>query len=126
MHEEEIQFFVQALKNAKDEFYLDSLKMFRQLIDEFPNSELVDDSYFNIGLCYFNMNQFEKAIENFRFVIENHSDATISILEGGNEFGRTSAKCYLGIINCYLGLDEIERANEFLEILKHSMIHSFC
>lgn len=118
MHEEEIQLFVQAMKNAKDEFYLDSLKMFRQLINEFPNSELVDDSYFNIGLCYFNMNQFTNAIENFSFVIENHPDATISILDGGNEYGRTSAKCYLGIINCYLGLDDIERANETLKILK--------
>lgn len=118
MHEKEIQLFSQALKLAKDEFYLDSLKAFQALIDEFPESELVDDSYFNIGLCYFNINQFEKAKDSFEFVISNYPDATISILEGGNEYGQTAAKCYLGIINCSLGMGNLEYAQSILEELK--------
>lgn len=118
MHEKEIQLFVQALKNAKDEFYIDSLKLFQQLIKEYPDSELVDDAYFNIGLCYFNMNQFNSAIENFKNVLENHPEATISILDGGNEYGRTAAKCLLGIINCNLGLEKLNDAKILLEKLK--------
>jgi tetratricopeptide (TPR) repeat protein len=118
MHEKEIQLFTQALKLAKAEFYIDSLKTFQTLIDKFPESELVDDSYFNIGLCYFNINHFERAKESFEFVISNHPDATISILDRGNEYGRTAAKCFLGVINCYLGLGNLDGAKSILVELK--------
>ena len=117
MHDKEIQIFTDALKLARDEFYIDSLIEFRCLIDQFPESELVDDSYFNMGLCFFNMNQFDKAKESFEFVISNYPDSTISILDGGNEFGRTAAKCYLGIINCFLGMDDLNSATAILEHL---------
>jgi TolA-binding protein len=119
MHTKEIRLFTKALQLAKDEFYIDSLHAFQLLIKEFPDSELVDDSIFNIGLCYFNMNQFERSIESFDNVISSHPDATISILDGGNEYGRTAAKCYLGIINCHLGLGNIEKARSLLKILEN-------
>jgi TolA-binding protein len=119
MHAKEIQLFTKALELAKDEFYIDSLHVFQLLIKKFPDSELVDDSIFNIGLCYFNMNQFERSIEGFDSVISNHPNATISILDGGNEYGRTAAKCYLGIINCHLGLGNIDIARSFLKVLQN-------
>lgn len=117
MHEEEIQLFINAIQMAKDEFYLDAIQKLEQLIKEFKDSELVDDAFYNIGLCYFNMNQFEKAIELFQKVIHQYPDATISILDGGNEFGKTAAKSHYATMNCFLGLGRFDLALDILNAL---------
>ena len=117
MHEKEILLFTEAIKMAKDEFYLDAIKLLKQLTDEFRDSELVDDAIYNIGLCYFNMNQFEKAIELFQKVISQYPDATISILDGGNEFGKTAAKCHYALLNCFLALGKVNLAMDVLNSL---------
>lgn len=117
MHEKEIRLFTQAIQIAKDEFYLDAIKMLEQLTKEFTDSELVDDAIYNMGLCYFNMNQFEKAIELFQKVILQYPDATISILDGGNEFGKTAAKCHYATMNCFLGMGRIDLALDILNSL---------
>lgn len=117
MHEKEIQLFTNAIQMAKDEFFLDAIQKLEQLIKEFKDSELVDDAYYNIGLCYFNMNQFEKAIELFQKVIHQYPDATISILDGGNEFGKTAAKCHYATMNCFLGLGRFDLALDILNAL---------
>ena len=110
MHDKEINMFTQALKFAQDEFYLDSVTEFQKLIDDFPDSELADDSQYNIGLCYYSMNNFKKAIDSFEEVITQYPEGTISILDGGNEFGKTAAKCHYAIVNCYLTLGNIDQA----------------
>jgi len=117
MREKEIQLFTQAMQLAKDEFYLDAIKMLEQLILEFKDSELVDDALYNIGLCYFNMNQFEKAIELFQKVIHQYPEGTISILDGGNEFGKTAAKCHYATMNCFLGMGRLDLALDILNSL---------
>ncbi|MBT7041258.1 MAG: tetratricopeptide repeat protein [Bacteroidetes bacterium] len=117
MHEKEIQLFTLAIQLAKDEFYLDTIKFLEQLIEEFKESELVDDALYNIGLCYFNMNQFEKAIELFQQVVYQYPDATISILDGGNEFGKTAAKCHYATMNCFLGMGRLDLALDILNSL---------
>ena len=117
MHEKEIQLFTYAIQMAKDEFFLDAIQKLEQLIKEFKDSELVDDAYYNIGLCYFNMNQFEKAIKLFQKVIHQYPDATISILDGGNEFGKTAAKCHYATMNCFLGLGRFDLALDILNAL---------
>ena len=117
MHEKEIQLFTEAIQMAKDEFYMDAIKLLEQLIQEFKESELVDDALYNIGLCYFNMNQFEKAIELFQKVIHQYPDATISILDGGNEFGKTAAKCHYATMNCFLGMGRLDLALDILNSL---------
>ncbi|MDC1195827.1 tetratricopeptide repeat protein [Crocinitomicaceae bacterium] len=117
MHEKEIQLFTQAIQMAKDEFYLDAIKMLEQLTKDFKDSELVDDAFYNIGLCYFNMNQFERAIELFQKVIHQYPNATISILDGGNEFGKTAAKCHYAIMNCFLGLGRFDLALDIMNAL---------
>ena len=117
MHEKEIQLFTEAIKLAKDEFYLDTIKVLEKLIKEFKDSELVDDSLYNIGLCYFNMNQFEKAIELFQKVIHQYPDATISVLDGGKEFGKTAAKCYYAKMNCFLALGKFDLALDVVSAL---------
>jgi len=117
MHEKEIDYFTSGLQLAKDEFYLDAMNQFRNLVTEFPDSELCDDAIFNLGLCFFNMNQFEKAIEQYERVINDYPGATISTLDGGNEFGKTAAKCWYAILNCYLGLGETDKAKNLLSEL---------
>ncbi len=117
MHDKEIQHFTKALQQAGSEFYLDAIVEFRALIEEFPSSELVDDALYNIGLCYFQMNQFDKAITQYQEVIDKHPNATISVLEGGNEFGKTAAKCHYAIMNCYLGQGEVDKAKQVTDIL---------
>ncbi|MGC6419721.1 MAG: tetratricopeptide repeat protein [Chitinophagales bacterium] len=117
MHNKEIQLFTKAIQLAKDEFYLDAIPILHRLIEDFNDSELVDDALYNIGLCYFNMNQFEKAIEFFQEVITQHPCATISILDGGNEFGKTAAKCYYAILNCFLGMGKLNEAMEIVSSL---------
>ena len=112
MHDKEIAIFTEGLKQAQDEFFIDSIEVFHKLIDAYPDSELADDAIYNIGLCYFQMNQFVKAIEFFNKVINNYPDATISILDGGNEFGKTAAKCYFAIVNCHLAMGDLENAKE--------------
>ncbi len=120
MHETEIKYFSQALLDIKDEFYFDAISSFKKIYEEFPQSELCDDAYYNIGLCYFELNQFEKAIHYFKHVIENYPDSKISILQNGSEFGSTCAKCHLGIINCYLATGNTkEIAHQISEIKKY-------
>lgn len=118
MHEKEIEYFLKGLEFVKDEFYIDAINEFNKLISEFPNSELVDDAIYNIGLCYFNMNQFIKAIEYYQKIIDEYPEAQITVLGGGNEFGKTAAKAYYGIFNCYLALNDKSKLNDILEKLE--------
>jgi tetratricopeptide (TPR) repeat protein len=118
MHDKEITLFANGLKFAQDEFFLDSINEFNKLVEGYPDSELADDALYNIGLCYFSMQQFEKAIRLFDRVITDYPDATISILDGGNEFGKTAAKCHYAIVNCYLAINELDNAKKELDKLK--------
>jgi tetratricopeptide (TPR) repeat protein len=124
MHDKEIKLFTNGLKFAQDEFFLDSIKEFQSLVNEYPDSELADDALYNIGLCYFHVGQFENAIQTFFKVIQEYPDSTISILDGGNEFGKTAAKCHYSIMNCYLALGNVEKAKKHIEELS-SFIDSY-
>ena len=125
MHDKEIQYFSEGINLAKDEFYLDSINKFKMLIDEYPQSDLADDAFYNIGLCYFNMKQFDQAIETFNQVITNYPDATISALENGNEYGKTVAKTYYSMINCYLLSNNIKEAEKVIKLLKGYHVNTF-
>ena len=117
MYDKSIQYFTDGLKLVQKEFYLDAINKFQILIDEYPDSDLADDSLFNIGLCYFKMKQLELAIEVFNQVIINYPDATISPLENANEFGKTEAKCRFGIFQCFLLLGNQDKAKKQIEKL---------
>jgi len=117
MDENEIKFFKAGLDLAAKEYYLDAIHKFNMLIDEFPGSNLTDDALYNVGLCYFNMKQFEQAIETFYRVIYDYPNAEISELENG--FGKTAAKCYYSIFLSNLALGQKEKAVEIALELKH-------
>lgn len=110
MRDKEIQLFSDGMISAKDELFFDAIANMNELIKQFPDSELVDDAIYNIGLCYFNMNQFDKAITYFNRCIVEVPNGTISVLTGGNEYGHTAAKCYYAIMNCHLALGKIDDA----------------
>ncbi len=118
MHDKEILYFTDALKLVNQEFYLGAVHKLEMLIDEFPESDLADDAYYNIGMCYFHMNQLEDAIAAFENVIANYPDASITALESDKEFGKTAAKAYYCIVNCHLGSDDLEQAEKLIELLK--------
>ena len=107
MRDLEIQLFSEGMNYANEEFYLDAIAKMKELLSKFPDSELVDDALYNVGLCYFNMSQFDNAIFYFNKCINDYPDGTISVLVGGNEYGNTAAKCYYAIMNCYLALGKI-------------------
>ena len=110
MEKIEITCFTHALQLAGGEFYLEAIVEFEGLVSEFPNSELADDALYNAGLCYYQTNQFEEAIAKYQQVIDQYPDSTISELEGGNEFGKTAAKCHYSIIHACLALGDLDQA----------------
>lgn len=118
MHEKEIKNFIEALQLAKNRFYVDAIQKFQNVVDEFPESDLADDALYNLALCYYEMNQFIKSIEVIEEMIRNYPDATITALENSNEFGKTAAKGYYLIFQCYIGLGDIEKAKSYLTILE--------
>ena len=117
MHEQETFYFIEAIKLARDNFYIDAIKKFKRLIDEFPDSDLADDAEYNIAFCYYEMNQFEKAISCLNKLIQNYPEADITSLKNNNEFGKISAKAYLLMVNCYLALNQIGKRQK--EKLNH-------
>ena len=119
MHEKEILYFTNAFQLAQEKFYVDAIHKFQGLIDDFPESDLADDAMYNIGLCYYEMNQFQKSIEVLEKMIEKYPEATITALENGNEFGKTAAKAYYLIVQCYIGLNNIQKAESYIPILEN-------
>lgn len=117
IRDREIQLFSEGMNFAKEEFFLDAISKMEELQNDFPNSELIDDAIYNIGLCYFNMNQFEKAIKYFKKVIDEFPDGTISVLNGANEYGNTGAKCWYAIMNCNLAMGRVDNAKDALKEL---------
>jgi len=114
MHEHEILYFTDAVKLAKSDFLVDAIDNFKKLITEFPHSDLADDAMYNIALSYFNMDQFEKAVEELKLLIDKHPTGTITALDNTKEFGKTAAKAYYLMTNCYLGLGQEDKAKENL------------
>jgi tetratricopeptide (TPR) repeat protein len=118
MHEKEIEYFLKGLKCIKSKFFVDAIEHFQKIVKEFPESELADDAEYNISLCYYEMNQFEYAILNLQRLIKDYPEATITVLGSGNEFGRTAAKSYLLMINCFLALGDLEKTKEILALME--------
>ena len=115
MNDLEIKLFTEGILLANDEFFIDALKKFDDLIVNFPDSELVDDAYYNKGLCYLRSSQYDKAINEFKTVITDYPDSTISVLQGNDEFGKTPTKCIYAIVNCLLIQNKVNDAEEFFK-----------
>ncbi len=55
--------------------YLKAIRHYRELYEEFSNTESGVEGYFNIGICYNKMGYDKKAAEIFTDIIENHGDS---------------------------------------------------
>lgn len=112
------EYFQEGVRLTSQGFYLDAIDQFRKLVAEHPEGDLADDASYNIGLCYFQLDQFELALEEFRKTIAAYPEATID--PGGplQEKGKTAAKARLGCVSCLLGLGRLEEAKETLAKLK--------
>ncbi len=109
--------FVEAIGYAGAGLYIDAINKFTQLINDHPDSDLVDDAFYNAGLCYFHLNSFDQAISNFKIVIDKYPNAGIYTFGDHKEYGKTAAKCYYAVINCYLGMGQYDKAVDELKKL---------
>ncbi len=107
-----------GLSQARDEFYLDAINAFKSLINDCPDSDLADDALFNIGLCYYHLKQFSKAIESYQNILKEYPDSTISALIETDEYGKTAAKALYNTIVCNLAESDLPAAQKNLELLK--------
>ncbi len=118
MLDREIDHFVSAASLATQGFFIDSIRRLRQLVEEFPTSDLVDDALYNVGLCYFELHQFDRALASLEELVESYPDSTITALDKSNEYGKTAAKaCYL-MVNCHLAKGQIKAARKLLVALE--------
>ncbi|AQQ71373.1 outer membrane assembly lipoprotein YfiO [Limihaloglobus sulfuriphilus] len=113
-----IVLFQEAIELLSNNFYIDGISKFKEIIALDPAGDLADDAQFNIGLCYMKMNAIKQAIENFQKVIDEYPDSIIAFSEQNLEYGRTPAKAYLGLLTCYIQLGNQIKVKECLEELK--------
>lgn len=112
----EKQHIIEALNYVNSEMYIDAIKLLKKFTEDYKESKYIDDVYYDIALCYFKIKDFIKSINYFDFVIENYPDSDIDSFSK-REFGKTAAKCHLGIINCYLILNETDKIQNHLDSL---------
>lgn len=111
----ENELFIEALTFIESELYFDAINSFKIICKNFEKSDLVDDCYLNIGICYMKLNLFDTAIENFNIVINEYPDSKLTSISSNIEEGFSPAKAYYGIILCKKSLG-IESNEELLKL----------
>lgn len=76
----------------------DKIETFKVLISKFPNSNYIDDSYFQLAIAYNTKGNFPMAIETFNTLISNYPNSQY----------QKSALLELGLV--YTNSDQIDRA----------------
>ena len=110
--------FFDALKDANDELYLDAISSFQDYINKFPESNYLDDAVYNIALCYYELNQFDKCIETLNFLIEQFPDSKIDTSEIDNTYGLTKTKASYLMVQSFLGKNDLTKAKELISLIK--------
>lgn len=119
MNDESNALFLEAIEHAQREFYIDAIEVFRNLIENNPRGPLADDATYNLGLCYLNINQLEKARENFDRVLSDYGDGLIDPVPEQKEFGRTAAKALFALVKLALLENDRSQAGKYIEKLKN-------
>ena len=55
---EEERLIINALKHLNFEMYVDAINLFKNFTEEYKESKYIDDVYYDIGLCYFKLKNF--------------------------------------------------------------------
>lgn len=119
--------FREGVSLAAQNLAADALHAFHEVSETWPDHDLADDALYNVGACYLALNQFQRAAETFREVIERYPDAVLDAEStGGRESGRTAAKAWLGLASARLGLGDPDGAREAakeLEAFEDAVVH---
>lgn len=99
---------------VKQEDYEKAEKMFKKIINEMPQSELVAEARLSLGHCYLGLDKYDKAIEVYRYIMEHHSLAAelagdprvTEIFQGITEEANNVDKLYYNLVE----LDKIALA----------------
>lgn len=121
----ETQDFQKALDQVTAGQYLTGVATFRQFMKQYPKSGLRDSAQYWIGECYFSLNDYQKAIQEFQVVIDQYpkSDKVAgSLLKQGQSFsalGMTDeAKLFLGkVIKSFPNTAEANKAQGLLDAM---------
>lgn len=111
-------YFIEAMALLREGYFLDAVELFHRLLQEYSDHELADDAGYNIGRCYYELNQFERAASMLISVIQQYPDAQISVLSEADEHGRTAAKAYYLLVHCHLAQGQVAKAEAAAEKLK--------
>ena len=106
----------EAHKFVDFEMYVDAINVFKSFTEEYKESKYIDDVYYDIAICYFKIKDFNKTINYLNFILENYPNSDIDSFNK-REFGKIAAKCHLGIINCYLILNNTNKIQFHLNLL---------
>ncbi|GEM_PF-599370 len=97
-------------KLFEEKKYEEALKKFKELTEEYPE---LFELHINIGNIYYEMGNYEKAIEEFNYVITQAEKNREKL--GDDVTDDIIARAYAGIGNCYIKQKNYPKAKEFYE-----------
>ena len=118
MNKNDKTIFFDALKDANNQLYLDAIASFQDYINKFPESNYIDDAVYNIALCYYELNQFDKCIVTLDYLIEKFPDSKIDTSEVDNTYGLTKTKASYLMIQSFLGKNDLAKAEELTSLIE--------
>lgn len=91
-------FYLRARQYYKDGKYQKSIETFTQILRDFPENDLAQNSQYWIGECYYRLEQYETAMYSFDKVIQNYP------------FTNKTVDAKLKIALCLIGMKEYQGA----------------
>ncbi len=110
--------FLVAVKKYQEKDLKAAWSEFKTITDDDKGGELADDALYNLGIIAFEEQKFDVSEKCFLKVIQEYPEGTIADV-GGFEHGKTAAKAYLGLMNCYLAMGKEAEAKDALAELNN-------
>ncbi len=101
------ELYLKAEKLYSQEEYEKALDVFEEFVEKQPD---LYEARINIGNCYIKLKQYDKAIEEFKFVIEKLEEEK-SDLKGND----TASSVYASLGELYMDRNDFEKAKEYFE-----------
>jgi len=91
-------------KNSNTETYMNAIKLYKELVEKYPNSNVATNALYSMGNIYFNINEVDKSIDAYKEFIKKS--------RGCNEL---IALAYIGTGYCYEVKENFTNALESLD-----------
>jgi tetratricopeptide (TPR) repeat protein len=117
-NENELILFAEGITLVADEFYVDAIHKFNEFVKKYPENKIADDALYNIARSYFELNQFNIALEKIKELETKYPDAEIKPSENNEEKGKILAKAKYLQLNCLLGLNRVNDAESITKELE--------